>query len=329
MSNSNQFAGGLVDNAVIQTTDWSKQILDHFFGSGWNLLTPSPLPDGSSLSLIFDILGPINVVALAIGSIILTWAFVKSVLDTANQGEAFGKQGLWGPIRSALAVALMAPLGKGLCALQILILLLIAGSINFANVIWSTGLDFMAKHDGQMVVEVPASIESNTERLAYGVLQSMAFQGFYNHVMGKGCVIGGKTISKWRWAKTKDTGEGYWLLTFHLPSGSGLSEGDMGRIIIRSTTETSKLGIARKAQVEALITRLKPYAKKIASIVSDEIAAPSIEGILVYEKTINLFNEAMLPHLKEIVASTKPEFDKSLEVFVNSAKLNGWLSAGS
>jgi conjugal transfer/type IV secretion protein DotA/TraY len=105
------------------------------------------------------------------GAIILEWSFLMGIVGTAYEGRILGQQIIWGPIESGIAVVLMAPLAKGLCALQILILLLISGSINFANVIWKSGLDFMAyKINRQMVMKIPEKIKGNTEKIADGTL---------------------------------------------------------------------------------------------------------------------------------------------------------------
>ncbi len=323
------FADGLMDNSAISATDWSKQILDAFFGVGWNSITASPGVDESSVSMIFDILWSINIAAMSVGSVILAWSFIMGTVGTAHEGRILGRQTIWGPIRSGIAVALMAPFAKGLCTLQVLILLLIAGSINFANVIWKSGLDFMEMNNGQVVLEIPEDIKKNTEKIAYGALKSLSIQNFYKHVLNKSCKIGIETENLEFKRISEHNGNGFWRFSFKLPEMDGMEQDDLGSIVVYSVSENSAVGKKRKEGVKKLIQDLESYAGKITSAITDKISSPSNETISAYKNAIETYNQGMLPHLKEIVKSNKPEFDQELKSFVNSAKLSGWLSAGS
>jgi len=97
-------------------------------------------------TLLAEIVGYVNVLALVLGIIIVTYVSVASVINSAQSGEVLGKQwsSYWLPIRTAAAFGLLVPTQAGAFALstaQIIVLKLVIMASTSATFLWQKSVD--------------------------------------------------------------------------------------------------------------------------------------------------------------------------------------------
>src|SRR5579862_7844562 len=90
-------------------------LLNSIFGTVGNVL------GGSGPQLLGSLFKVFNTTVLALGSLIVTYTTVVSILLTAHEGEALGKKfhTLWLPIRTVMGISALVPTTSGYSYLQI------------------------------------------------------------------------------------------------------------------------------------------------------------------------------------------------------------------
>lgn len=234
----------------IPATDLSKQFLDSFFGPNWNTVLKSTVEEGSAVSIIFTLLAQINTIAMTIASVMLVLYTMYGIIGTAHEGKPLGQKfhTIWAPVRSAIAISFLSPIIQGLCILQVLILLSIGMSVNFANGLWTGGLDYINKNEGKLTTLMPVDTRSNIEIVVDHMLYTSAVQQYMIYYQDKAIVDKAKSFYNVDWVvdekysldpkdyidnKTPKTADGTitsgkWVISFNLPqypvkSGSDLS----------------------------------------------------------------------------------------------------------
>ena len=337
----------------IPATDLSKQLMDSLFGPGWNSIGGGGIVDpGTSASLLFDILGAINVLAMSIAALLLVGYTMYGIIGTAHEGKPLGQKmhSIWAPVRSAVAVSFLAPVFQGMCVLQLICLVCIGGSVHFANQKWSTGLDYMGKNSGHISTVFPTNVESHFQTVATDALKTLAIQQYLMQYEEKK-LPGGKITTWEEWVKDinpidKDgsTGElsfanekGYWMLTFHAPQvvnggilswgAAKLKDGDLGRLVIPARSKTDKIGLARKAACDKAIGELSIIARDVifAKRQGKKVTTTGDE----FKAVVLNYVKAVKPALMSANDINEPEYEKNLEAFVKDAKEWGWFMAGS
>ena len=119
----------------IPNGDISRIFLGQFFGTlGDSGLTGS----GSIMPAIFEVF---NTIALGLGSIVVMFTLVASVLAISNQGNDLGKKwsSMWLPLRTTIGVAVLLPIKGGYSLLQAMLMWAILQGIGMADYIWERG----------------------------------------------------------------------------------------------------------------------------------------------------------------------------------------------
>lgn len=119
--------------------DYSMGYLSKMFGGVGNILTGS---SDTVLNLLFKYF---NVTLLTIGGCFIGYTTVRSILDTAHDGEAMGKKtGYATLIRIALAVGMLFPSANtGYTPLQISILWIVKQGVGVADRLWGYTLQYL------------------------------------------------------------------------------------------------------------------------------------------------------------------------------------------
>ncbi|MBO4334625.1 MAG: DotA/TraY family protein [Desulfovibrio sp.] len=161
-------------------TDLAHEVLATIFGEHWWDLTASTTSQG-----IFELLMTLNVVCAVIIAWLLLLTLLVGTTNAASDGTALGGKyrNPWLPLRLAFAMAAVTPVQNGLCAMQLLLLSLVAGSINLANSMQSTATDWIAKNSSL------AAVNSSTNGQNYAF-----FKGTLD--TGEECTGAGKTAGK-------------------------------------------------------------------------------------------------------------------------------------
>lgn len=312
--------------------DFSKQILDTLFGAGWDNMVSVLTSNNSDpgVSMMITILMQINTVAMAI----LSAMAIFMSIDASRLASIDGSRKLqekystiWAPVRLVVGITMFAPVTKG--GVSILTGLLLTGislSVSFANSIYDAGLDFLSNSGGQVLIHVPESLEDNTHTFATGILKSLVIQSYLvqENESQFDCTIKEKEIPP------EKKGElGYTILEFCSPTNyyqNYISK--IGAVKIPFSGERNKdpVHIARRNGVIRMINELQPVAKAIVSHGSSAVSDKTLQFSSFFEIT-KKYNESMVPYLNNI-AQTK-EFKQDLNFFINTAKKDGWVSAGS
>ncbi len=100
----------------------------------------------SDPTLLSQVVGYVNVLALVLGIIIVTYVSVASVINSAQSGEVLGRQwnSYWLPIRTAMAFGLLVPTQVGAFALstaQVIVIKLVIMASTSATFLWNKAVD--------------------------------------------------------------------------------------------------------------------------------------------------------------------------------------------
>lgn len=133
----------------VSDTDWVNK----------NIMIPLFDPDQSPFATISSVfLGGV----LAIGGVLAAYTVIHGTISTAHDGEVLGKRwsAVWIPLRTAIGVAMVAPIKNGFCAIQIIVVWLATQGIGLADYAWSAWVD-----DGN-ITDSAVSIQPANESIA-------------------------------------------------------------------------------------------------------------------------------------------------------------------
>lgn len=136
--------------------DQSVGILNTLFGipnGGWESVYYQTIGGTGSGSLFFTLLKDLDTVVLAFVVITAVMTGGIAAMSTAHKGKALGQRyhTMWTPIRSALAMILLAPIpGIGLSAIQGIVLAMIGMSIGGADYLANGATAYMVQHGGML-----------------------------------------------------------------------------------------------------------------------------------------------------------------------------------
>ena len=127
-----------------QCTDVTVNILQTVFGSVIHNLTLGADPSGAdpALNVIATMMGHFNSGVLTIATLIVSFVTVVGVINTANDGEAFGRNwsSLWTPVRIVSGAAVLLPTGTGYSFIQLIVMMISLWAVGFANGTFELGV---------------------------------------------------------------------------------------------------------------------------------------------------------------------------------------------
>lgn len=308
----------------VSQSDVTVQILDQLFGTGWaNLSQAFSAPSEAGPTLIYTILGTFN----AACTVAVVWLMILTIIisnvGAAQEGRSLGGKysSPWIPIRFAFSFAAITPVLAGLNAFQILILAGVGVSIDLANNVWKTGIEYVAEYGGQITTHTPPQVQANAKRLAAGALRSMTLQNYmFAHV---DCQFSSSLILD----ESESASE--IIMAFAVPpicksdTRSELETGDLGGIRFSKSGDTS-LDQARVNAVYAMLNTIKPAAEHLGRdkkwSYADRAAVQA--GAQAYAAGI-------AQGLAKLATQEKKDVRAALDNFVNVAGTRGWAMAGS
>lgn len=131
---------------TIQPGDQSMYYLNQIFGTVGNIF--GNLSSDGSVTAPSQILGTLfqvlNTSILVLGTLLVVYITIVGVLNTAHEGELFGKKfsPIWMPIRMVLGIVMMFPAAGGYSILQILIMWFITQGVGLADKTWGVALSY-------------------------------------------------------------------------------------------------------------------------------------------------------------------------------------------
>ncbi len=127
--------------ATNETTTGSVYFLNSIFGNVGNVLV------GTGPALLGTMFQVFNTSVLALGSLIVTYTTVVSILATAHEGEALGKRfhTLWIPARTVTGIAALVPTAGGYSYLQIALMWFIIQGVGAADTLWTSVVEYVSQ----------------------------------------------------------------------------------------------------------------------------------------------------------------------------------------
>lgn len=125
--------------------DVTVNILTTVFGPVVEKLTTGTDPAGTdaALNVIATMMSYFNSGVLTVATLIVSFVTVMGVINTANDGEAFGRNWstLWTPVRIVGGAAVLLPTGTGYSFIQLMVLMFSLWGIGFANGTYRLGIE--------------------------------------------------------------------------------------------------------------------------------------------------------------------------------------------
>jgi hypothetical protein len=324
--------GGLsaIPAVELPGTDLSVQMLDRIFGPGLANLAKSATGGSASGSggptLIYALLGYLNSAC----AVAIAWLAIMTVLlgsvGGAHEGKSLASRynSPLVPIRFAFSFAAIIPVFQGMSALQILILAGIGISINTANVMFRTGLEYVERF-GVVTADVPAGVAQNARVLAAGAMRSRSLQAY---LAKQSYCDFPSNEGEWRDAGKK------WIYIYNVPEicdvgNPYLQPGDLGSISFEKADtgyadEDAQFDELRKGAFNALAYAIYPAGDKLG------------EKTFTYRDYAQIFAAANtytasvangLGALARSVEGT--ERSQGMKKFVETGATQGWMSMGS
>lgn len=308
----------------VSQSDVTVQILDQLFGTGWaNLSQAFSAPSEAGPTLIYTILGTFN----AACTVAVVWLMILTIIisnvGAAQEGRSLGGKysSPWIPIRFAFSFAAITPVLAGLNAFQILILAGVGVSIDLANNVWKTGIEYVAEYGGQITTHTPPQVQANAKRLAAGALRSMTLQNYM--IAHVDCQFNGSLILD------ESESDSEIIMAFAVPpicksdARSELETGDLGGIRFSKSGDAS-LDQARMNAVYAMLNTIQPAAVHLGAdkkwSYADRAAVQA--GARAYAAGI-------AQGLAKLATQEDKDVRAALDNFVNVAGTRGWAMAGS
>jgi defect in organelle trafficking protein DotA len=132
---------GFFDAYINPEQDKSVEFIGMIFGTVGTILNGSGGPLFGELFRIF------NIIVFTLGSILLSYTTIVSMINTAQEGEVMGRKwsSLWLPLRSALGMGVLLPLSSGYSLIQVMMMWVVLQGIGAANELWYTLLSLSEK----------------------------------------------------------------------------------------------------------------------------------------------------------------------------------------
>lgn len=132
----------LADSLTPPASDLSVSYLATIFGVVDGVL------HGTGSQILGTMLGSFNASILVMASILLTYALLMSILNTAHQGEFLGQKwsSIWVPLRMVGGVGLLLPKATGYSFIQILVMWVVVQGVGAADQVWKVALDYMNRN---------------------------------------------------------------------------------------------------------------------------------------------------------------------------------------
>lgn len=176
-------------------SDASVMILERIFGSAITQMVSDDKME-ASMQFVGALFYAFNVGLLIIAGIIASYVAIVGTANTANDGQALGKQwsSTWTPVRIVSAAAVLLPTASGFSFLQLFVLACALWGVNLANQVYEAGLEHI------LIAKTFANADPDTDAYDY--------QRFEDAIRQVACMAiarssGGKSIQI---VSTGDTG---------------------------------------------------------------------------------------------------------------------------
>lgn len=159
---------GLASVFAPEPSDLSMAFLSQIFGGAGGGLAAG----GSSI--MGEIFGVFNSGLLTITGLVLVYVTLRSITDTAMDGEAMGKKlNHWMAIRVAAGIGLLVPKASGYSILNSIVIWATVQGVGFADTVWNHSLEYLA-NGGVIYRQISSATDVST---ASGILDGKLLVG--------------------------------------------------------------------------------------------------------------------------------------------------------
>lgn len=244
-----------------ETTGGSVFFLNSIFGTVGGVL------GGTGPQILGTMFQVFNTAVLAVGSLLVTYTTVVSILLTAHEGEALGKKfhSLWIPMRTVMGIAALVPTASGYSYMQIALMWFIIQGVGAADTLWATTINYIAS--GQSTAPLAPGSAAGTLKLQLGQLwQGLTCQAAAKANFATGYFCADNPTS--RFCTSTDT------LSI-APGSSGLGTaggktvynmGPSGRCGVLTLGDSSPTGQAKNEALSQIISTLGSLASQMIAL---------------------------------------------------------------
>ncbi len=120
---------------------------------------------------LLDLIQNINIIAMVVAGILITYQIMNGLIATAHEGEFLGKKlnAATYPLRIAIASAIIVPIKGGYALVQIVVMWLVVQSIGFADHTW---ISYISSSNFNKSMEIRIS-SPQSKAMASSILESM------------------------------------------------------------------------------------------------------------------------------------------------------------
>ena len=323
----------------LMSTDISVQVLNSLFGSGWQSFLSQGGEGAQSVmgELIFSLFGVLNCCC----ALVCAWLFILTTLS-ATLGAAQDGQGIagrrysnaWIPVRYSFAMGAVTPIFNGLNAMQLLMLSCIAVSVQFADAMWTEGLEQLAKIDTVFAKSQPVTAVS-AGRVLPVLMEHHVLKAYFKE-QEKCAFAEGDSREREGWSRNRYCISLELPRLLHCPNLRGddgygmtlnpaLHFADLGGMRVTTPVRDASEALAKAFSPEGALYRATEASVKKA-LASDGTNLYAACGI---GELARLYQETVSSALKEGMEKAAADKKDSLARYVQDASSQGWWMAGS
>lgn len=281
---------------------------------------------GGSSSTFASVAKILNGACMTIGGCFSAYVLVFGTMATAHEGEVLGRKwsSAWVPIRTALGIGLVAPLGGGYCVAQFVVAWAAMQGVGLADNIWQTYTQsYVEKSNMAPTVTLP-----NVRNLAANVLQSQLCMAAFNRIQkdfpqgSSGEMVATSFSNGRQYGGGGLSADACGSISYNTAQFATVQPGPAGSSIYGAALPAASLTTIQQAHITAtakMEATLGTLAKQIIDA-RDGGTAPSVTSIFT---AIQQYQEDVAAAAKSSVAS-----DDARKAIVESATKDGWLYAG-
>ena len=335
--------------------DEAANMLSELFGNDWwsilwnkNAMTGDP-------ALLMPVLQWFNAIVMVAVGLILLYVVGHAMIGSAHEGTPLGRRlhSIWVPVRSVLAISLLAPIPWNQCLnfVQGVVLMFIGVSIQFANLATNEGLEFLAQNDGHVVVDAPAGIEEEGVRAARVILHNCGIQAHQAWFQDKDLIkpyektvktpaqnsrIGSSALRAMKYALTPTAAEKFTdykqtrkptKINYRFLPPEPYSDDTMGGITIFCKDPNSSLCATKQDTLKGFIKDLRDIAsRKIERIHGEDIGMPPPSYV---NQLIDIYADTIAEKALERVDADNPAFQREMDELQENIKTRGFALLGA
>ena len=329
------------------SADFWYRLLGYVFPQVGPVAIGQVLPIDNAIGAAF---GAMSAALMAVATGFMAYQILVGTAESAHTGEPLGNRyhTLWGPIRVAYGVGLLAPISGGYCLAQMLVLTVAIAGGQIANAEWGAFVD------GLNPTQISTPALEETLPLVRDVLVLETCHAVAKHngldntptwpttfapgpmtLTNNGAVRGVKQI--WYsivslWDSAQNAGVQAPVATYQARwnyGTCGTITADYSTNSAAADADVVALDTARIAAFDELRTGLRPVAQAVSDSVSPEMG---VDWAAVSPDLFAKVTAAKAAYDRKIVAAVKAYTDSvskmSLGGFQDAAKKHGWISAG-